>query len=359
MVRHILVTELLEGGTLKEVLLEQHKLSTRKVIDFAVQIANGLSAAHQKGIIHRDLKPDNLFICKGGRVKILDFGLAKLTEGAPRAGSGNTATLTAPATSAGTVLGTVGYMSPEQVRGLPTDARSDMFSFGAILFEMLSGERAFAGASAADISSAILKQEPPELRRFNANITPALELIVLHCLEKDAADRFQSAKDLAFALHSISTASDSSLHQQQVVQPAANKRLVWGGAVALLLIAAALWFFLSKSHAPVESKVVRSQRLTDFVGIEEFPAISPDAKSVAFISDNGGKRQLWVRLLRGGVPLQITHDSVDHLFPRWSHDSASIIYYTPPTSGQQGSLWEISALGGFPRQLTESESAER
>src|SRR4051812_27015878 len=230
-----LVTELLEGATLKEVLLEQQKLSTRKAIDFAVQIANGLSAAHQKGIIHRDLKPDNLFICKGGRVKILDFGLAKLIEAAPKSGSGNTATLTHPGTSAGTVLGTVGYMSPEQVRGLPTDARSDIFSFGSILFEMLSGERAFTGDSAADISSAILKEEPPELRRFNATITPALELIVLHCLEKDAADRFQSAKDLSFALHSISTASDSSLHQPQTADPGPSrlfaKQTVWGIAM--------------------------------------------------------------------------------------------------------------------------------
>ncbi len=355
-----LVTELLEGGSLKEVLLEQHKLSTRKVIDFAVQIANGLSAAHQRGIVHRDLKPDNLFVCKGGRVKILDFGLAKLTEAASRSGSGHTATLTNPGTSAGTVLGTVGYMSPEQVRGLPTDARSDIFSFGAILYEMLSGERAFTGDSAADISSAILKEEPPELRRFNASITPALEMIVLHCLEKDAADRFQSAKDLSFALHSISTASDSSLHQQQAADLSPSrpfaKRMLWA-ALVVLLLAAVLWFLLPRSPAATANRIVRSQRLTDFVGIEQFPAISPDGKSVAFISDNGGKRQLWVRLLRGGVPLQITHDPVDHLFPRWSHDSASIIYYTPPAGADaQGMLWEISALGGFPHQLTSSVS---
>jgi len=351
-----LVAELLEGASLKELLLEQHKLSSRKMIDFAVQIAHGLSAAHQKGIVHRDLKPDNLFICKGGRVKILDFGLAKLVETAPRSGSGNTATLTSPGTNAGTVLGTVGYMSPEQVRGLPTDARSDIFSFGAILFEMLSGERAFRGDSAADISSAILKEEPPELRRFSAGITPALESIVQHCLEKDAADRFQSAKDLAFALQSISTVSDSSMHQQSL-QPASNKRMLLGGGLLALLCLAALWFFLSRPEAPVGSKVVRSERLTDFVGIQEFPAISPDGKSVAFISDNGGKRQLWVRLLRGGVPLQITHDAVDHLFPRWSRDSASIIYYTPPAPSQaQGMLWEVSALGGFPHQLANGVS---
>jgi eukaryotic-like serine/threonine-protein kinase len=351
-----LVSELLEGSTLRDMLRQQHQLPMRKALEISVQIASGLSAAHEKGIIHRDLKPENLFVLKGGRVKILDFGLAKLIEPSGSSASGNSATMPS-ATDPGTVLGTAGYMSPEQVRGLAIDARSDIFSFGAILYEMLAGQRAFNGNSSADISSAILKEEPPEIATSNPHVSPALDRIVQHCLEKDPEDRFQSAKDLAFALHSISTASESSLRAGKE-KPNAGKRkriAIWASAAALLAVATLAWMH-STARSPL-AKVVRSERLTDFVGIQQFPAISPDGKSVAFISDGGGKRQLWVRLLRGGVPLQLTRDPVDHLYPRWSRDSASIIYYTPPPPGQaQGMLWEVSALGGFPHQLTNAIS---
>ncbi|MEY2413379.1 MAG: hypothetical protein QOD84_1985 [Acidobacteriaceae bacterium] len=355
-----LVTELLEGQTLRELLISQRQLPQKKAIDLGVQIANGLSAAHQRGIVHRDLKPENLFLCKDGRLKILDFGLAKLVE---TDGSGDThqaPTVTA-GTDAGTVLGTTGYMSPEQVRGTTADPRSDIFSFGAILYEMLSGQRAFSGSSAADIASAILKEDPTELPSVNPQVSPALDQIVRHCLEKDTADRFQSVKDLGFALQSVSTLSG--------VSPAANlgkterthrdltAKVLIAGFLALLVTGSAFWFARSRSRTAAAPRVVRSERLTDFVGLEEFPAISPDGKSVAFVSDAGGKRQLWVRLLSGGSPLQLTHDSIEHLYPRWSHDSASIIYYSTPVAEQtQGMLWEVSALGGFPHQLTSSMS---
>jgi eukaryotic-like serine/threonine-protein kinase len=351
-----LVSELLEGSTLREMLRQQQQIPMRKALEISVQIANGLSAAHEKGIVHRDLKPENVFILKGGRVKILDFGLAKLIERSASSGSGKSVTMPT-GTDPGTVLGTAGYMSPEQVRGNATDARSDIFSFGAILYEMLTGQRAFKGDSSADISSAILKEDPPEITSANPHVSPALDRIVQHSLEKDAADRFQSAKDLAFALQSVSTVSESALRAAPAPTSSNWKRNALWGALALLLAAATLaWMHSSKPTQNV-SKVVRSERLTDFVGLQQFPAISPDGKSVAFISDTGGKRQLWVRLLRGGVPLQITRDPVDHLYPRWSRDSASIIYYTPPATNQaQGMLWEVSALGGFPHQLANSVS---
>ena len=205
------VSELLEGETLRE-RLRNGALSSRKAIDYAQQVARGLAAAHEKGIAHRDLKPENLFVTNDGRVKILDFGLAKFTR--PEAGSSDEAPTIQVATEAGIVLGTAGYMSPEQVRGKNADSRSDIFSFGAILYETLSGKRAFHGDSAADTMSAILKEEPPDLAETNRNVSPALERIVRHCLEKNPAERFQSARDVAFnleALTDISTASRGGL----------------------------------------------------------------------------------------------------------------------------------------------------
>ncbi|MDE3136987.1 MAG: protein kinase [Acidobacteriota bacterium] len=206
-----LVTELLEGETLRERLAEG-ALPVRKTIEIAVQAAHGVAAAHEKGIVHRDLKPANIFLTSDGRVKILDFGLAKLTERESKApGETQGVTLTAGgATEPGVVLGTVGYMSPEQVRGKPADARSDIFALGAILYEMLSGERAFQKNTSAETMTAILKEEPPELAGEGKKIPPALERIVRHCLEKNPGERFQSTRDLAFNLESLSGASTAS-----------------------------------------------------------------------------------------------------------------------------------------------------
>jgi serine/threonine protein kinase len=201
-----LVCELLDGETLRQRLL-RGPLPSRKAIDFAVQIARGLGAAHAKGIVHRDVKPENLFITKDGFVRILDFGLAKLA-GPRKRTSGETATAQLPAeTMPGVVFGTAGYLSPEQVRGLDVDYRTDLFALGAILFEMLSGQRAFKGGTPADTISAILSTEPPELLTSGVNIPPGVDRIVRHCLEKDPADRFQSARDLEFDLMSLSVVS--------------------------------------------------------------------------------------------------------------------------------------------------------
>jgi serine/threonine protein kinase len=191
-----LVSELLEGESLRA-LLEKGPIAQRKAIEYAVQIANGLAAAHDKGIVHRDLKPDNLFVCRDGRVKILDFGLAKLASRTPEPDG---ATMTGQQTAAGVVMGTASYMAPEQVRGGQIDARTDMFSFGVVLYEMLSGKRAFQRDSAPEIMTAILREDVPEFGETATPIAPALERIVRRCLEKSPDHRFQSAKDLAFAL---------------------------------------------------------------------------------------------------------------------------------------------------------------
>ncbi len=199
------VMELLEGSSLRDK-LDAGALPQRRAVEIAVQIARGLAAAHEKGVVHRDLKPENVFLTEDGRVKILDFGLAKKLGPA----SAETNAPTTPAgTEPGTVMGTVGYMSPEQVRGRDVDARSDIFSFGAVFYEMLSGRRAFRRDSAVETMSAILKEEPPELSETGRGISPSLDRIVRHCLEKSPSARFQSAGDIAFDLESLSGTSQS------------------------------------------------------------------------------------------------------------------------------------------------------
>jgi len=350
-----LVMELLEGSTLR-VRLQGGALSPRKAVDIAAQIARGLAAAHEKKIIHRDLKPDNVFLCRDGRAKILDFGLAKQTG--TEAGEATVTDLRLEQqTKPGVVLGTAGYMAPEQVRGEKADARSDVFSFGAVLYEMLSGQRAFEGKTAADRAIAILKEDPPDLLTRNENIPVALNRIVCHCLEKNPEERFQSARDLAFHLESTSSISDSGA---TVASRLPRSRLAGStywliALVATVVLAAAAWWF--GGRAGPTANPVTFVRLTDFVGLEESPAFSPDGKSVAFVSDSTGSRQVWIQLLAGGPPLQITHSSGAHLEPRWSQDSASIIYFTPPPEGDaQGDLWEVSALGGAPRVLASALS---
>ena len=204
-----IVSELLEGESLRS-RLHAGPLSVRKAVEYGVQIIRGLAAAHDRGIFHRDLKPENIFVTRDGHVKILDFGLAKLTLPDPATMAGLSAGPTLDsATRPGAVLGTLGYMSPEQLRGADSDARSDLFSFGVVLYEMLSGQRAFRGKTTADTISAVLREDPPDLTASGRDVPPILERIVRHCLEKDPAVRFQSARDVAFDLESLSTISSS------------------------------------------------------------------------------------------------------------------------------------------------------
>jgi serine/threonine-protein kinase len=227
------VAELLEGETLRQRLLAG-PLGSRKAIEYGVQVAHGLAAAHEKGIAHRDLKPENIFVTADGRVKILDFGLAKLaqTEGAE-------APLTSAPTSAGgtqpgVVMGSVGYMAPEQVRGRPADHRSDLFAFGAVLYEMLTGDRAFHGGSAVETLNSILKDDPPEPSRARSDVSPALDRVVRRCLEKNPAERFQSARDLGFALTETSGALSES-RPAEVGPPRGRTAAIVAGAVLLVL----------------------------------------------------------------------------------------------------------------------------
>ena len=217
------VMELLEGETLRGK-LDAGPIPQKQAVDYALQIAKGLSAAHEKGVVHRDLKPENLFVLKDGHVKILDFGLAKRVESAPP-GPETSAPTRSGRTEPGAILGTMGYMSPEQVRGLPVDHRSDLFSFGAILYEMLSGKKAFRRDTASDTMAAILRDEPSELSGSGRNISPAVDNIVRHCLEKDRDNRFQSAKDIVFALSEQSSATATSGARLSVATSRKEERL--------------------------------------------------------------------------------------------------------------------------------------
>jgi Tol biopolymer transport system component len=276
-----LVSELLEGETLRERLVAG-PLPARKAIDFAAQIARGLAAAHEKGIVHRDLKPENLFVTRDGRVKILDFGLAKSV--ATRAdGAATNLPTQAAGTEPGVVLGTMGYMSPEQVRGRPADVRSDIFAFGAILYEMLSGKRAFSGASAADTMSAILSKDPPELSETNRNIPPGLERIVRHCLEKNPEERFHSAHDLAFDLESLSSETSGAGRPAAAagVAPRRKVAILWvGAALAAGLVLGGLAAATLLRKPAAEPPIF--QRLSFRRGYVWTARFAPDGKTVVY-----------------------------------------------------------------------------
>jgi eukaryotic-like serine/threonine-protein kinase len=287
-----LVMELLEGETLRE-RLRNGPLPVRKALDIAMQCASGVAAAHEKGIIHRDLKPANIFVTNDGRVKILDFGLAKLTESNQSSGMSETQSPTRTSggdarTEAGVVLGTAGYMSPEQVRGKPADARSDIFALGTILYEMLSGQRAFERDSSADTMAAILKEEPPELSGEGKKIPPAIERVVRRCLEKQPQSRFQSASDLAFALDALSGTGVSSA-AVPAMKDAGRKRTwivapaIAAAVVALVVIGAILLLRRSTAAAPGFTQ------LTFRPAFIRHARFAPDGRTVVYDAAVDGK----------------------------------------------------------------------
>jgi Tol biopolymer transport system component len=256
-----LVSELLEGSTLRQ-LLQRGPLPVRKTIDLSVQVVRGLAAAHEKGIVHRDLKPENLFVTKDGRVKILDFGLAKLIERQPQ--SGDAGTTRTRATDPGTVMGTAGYMAPEQARGNPVDHRADIFAFGAILYEMLAGKRAFEKPTAVETMTAILNEDPPPISQIAGPVPPGLLRMVHRCLEKNPEQRFQSASDLAFALDALSDSGGSlAVAVDAPGSRPAKKPLLWlAGLAAALLLAAVAYLLLARQNKGPSLRISAYEQIT-------------------------------------------------------------------------------------------------
>jgi Tol biopolymer transport system component len=293
-----LVSELLEGQTLREK-LESGPLPVRRAIEYALGIAQGLAAAHEKGIVHRDLKPENVFVTRDGRVKVLDFGLAKLVR--PEESHETVVTLTSPATLPGMVMGTVGYMSPEQVRGEPSDARADIFSFGAVLYEMLTGRRAFKRETSAETMTAILREEPPELNNTGWQGPLALQRILVRCLEKNVERRFQSASDLAFAIESLSGTSTA----KSMPQPKSRRAWLPWVIAAAVLVGTAVWEMVRPTAAPANPlEKAHFARVTDFESVEA--AISPDGRFVAFVSDHDGPFDVWLTQVGTGRLINLT-----------------------------------------------------
>ncbi len=348
------VSELLEGETLRAA-LAGGRLSQRKAIDYALQIAGGLSAAHEKGIVHRDLKPENLFVTRDGRVKILDFGLAKLTHTEETGGATNLPTATA-GTEPGVVLGTLGYMSPEQVKGRNADARSDIFSFGAILYEMLSGKRAFHGDSAAETMSAILREDPPDLSVTNQNISPGLERIVRHCIEKNPEQRFHSAHDVAFALEALSGFTASGTAAAAAIPGRAGRAvprwLLRAAGVAILAAALAASYAIGR-RAEKKPETALSFSQLSFRQEPVFNArFAPDGKTVVYsAAPSGNTPQIFS--LRPDYPGATRGFSGVHLLSISSKGELAVLT-RPQYLGHAlfvGTLSRMPLEGGAPREI--------
>jgi Tol biopolymer transport system component len=343
------VAELLEGATLAERLVEG-PIPARKAIEISLQVGRGLAAAHDRGFVHRDLKPANIFLTNDGLVKILDFGLARGPV-AESDGGLSRADTRGPATAPGTVLGTYGYMSPEQVRGQAVDGRSDLFAFGAVLYEMLSGRRAFQADTAADTMSAILREEPEELPTFGTRaIPPALERVVRHCLEKNPAQRFQSARDLVFTLEAQEAGSGSVSVPGRAADPAPVRRwpallLVVATVAGLAIGAAAMWALGRETPAPPPSV-----RQLSYAGSDSQPSASADGKLIAFRSRRDGHAAIWLRQHPGGDEIALTSGADDAL-PRISPDGTQVLFVR--SEGPASSLYRVAVLGGEPRKVVD------
>jgi eukaryotic-like serine/threonine-protein kinase len=344
-----IVTELLVGETLRE-RLSSGAIPLRKALDYALQIAHGLAAAHDKGLVHRDLKPENLFVTHDDRLKILDFGLAKAVDSA----RSDAHTISAERlTAAGAVLGTVGYMAPEQVRCEAVDHRADLFAFGCVVHEMISGSRAFSAQTPADTMSAILAKEPADLEAIGGALPPALVRIVRRCLEKSQALRFQSAQDLAFALENATTPSSAASGSLLSRAP----RPAWATRLFPLLVALAAGAVIGAAvvarlapHGGVAGSVVlgRTIAVTRESGLELHPTLSPDGALVAYAAGPSDQMHIYVRQVSGGRAIDVTptlEGSFGH--PRWSHDGSRILF-----AGSTGA-YVVPALGGVARRVLE------
>ncbi len=344
---HYIAMEYVQGKTLDR-LIARHGQRVNEALKYAVQMATALAKAHSAGIVHRDLKPTNVMVTDDGLVKVLDFGLAKLTEAAPT-GAAETAVTAGPVTEEGTIVGTVGYMSPEQAEGRTVDQRSDIFSFGSVLYEMITGQRAFQGDTKISMISAILNKDPAPL---SAEIPHDLERIIARCLRKDPARRFQTMADLKVALQDLKEESDSGRLEVSSVAPK-RKRVLWPIAAAGALVCVVAYFFFLRQIGKQRLPAPAVLPLTDFAGYARYPSLSPNGKQVAFSWDDGkGENEnVYVKRTDSETALRLTTDPAPDISPAWSPDESQIAFIRELKD--HDTIFLISPLGGAERKLAD------
>jgi len=340
--------EYVPGKTL-EAWIGRKGLKVSEALKYAIQIADALAKAHAAGILHRDLKPANVMVNEDGLVKVLDFGLAKLTERSPIDGDqgARTVTLRPADTEEGTLLGTVAYMSPEQAEGKKLDARSDIFAFGTLLYELVTGRRAFQGESKLSTLTLILREDPKPPTQIAEEVPRELEKIILRCLRKDPDRRFQHMADLRVALVELKEESESGKLESPAPSVAARPRRRLAAGLAAVLggaaVLAGVWW-LGRPQAPLQPPSLT--RLTFDSGLTFFPTISRDEKLLAYSSDRADQNNLdiWIQQMGGGQPLRLTHHPAADVHPDFSPDGTRIAFSSSRDPG--GGVYVMPALGG-------------
>lgn len=344
-----LVMELVEGPTLGDRILAR-PLPLEEALHISKQVCDALEYAHERGIVHRDVKPANIKVSPDGTVKLLDFGLAKALENVgANTDISSSPTFTHLGTQAGMILGTAAYMSPEQAKGKALDRRSDIWSFGCVLFEMLTGKMVFSGETVTDTLAEIVKSEP-NWSLLPANTPKPIRALLQRCLAKDPKQRLQAIGEARIVIEEVLAGKASPDEPQPA--PAPRKRthslVGWvGGFVAGAAIVAVIAWWSTRSSTPA---MMHFSAVTSFAGVQGQPALSPDGRSVAYISNRDGHYNIYVGLVHGGEPVQITHDGAVKARPSWSPDGSTLAYAQINEFGTMD-IWEVPALGGSPRKV--------